>query len=178
MKKATVTLLAGLCAISFARAPQSMDIVDTAMAAPNFKTLVSLVKQAGLVETLKGDGPFTVLAPTDAAFAKLPKSLVKTLTSDKALLKKVLTYHVIPGKVMAADASTMYAGTVEGEGINVRIKRGKPTFNSANVAMADVMTSNGVIHAIDKVLLPPSVMKMMNMSKMKMKGGMMKMDPM
>lgn len=161
MKKLALSLTAALCAVSFARAPMAGDIVDVAMAAPNFKTLVSLVKKADLVETLKGEGPFTVLAPTDAAFAKLPKSLVKKVTSDPALLKKVLLYHVIPGKVMAADASTMYAGTAEGEGINVRMKMGAPTFNGAKVKMADVMASNGVIHAIDKVLLPPSVMKMM-----------------
>ena len=164
MKKTGLTLVVaaiGLTALAFGHpVRQDADIVDTAIKAGKFKTLVALVKKAGLVATLKGPGPFTVLAPTDAAFAKLPKSLVAKLTANPALLKKVLTYHVIPGKVMSTDLSKMMAKTVEGESISVSVSP-KPMFNNAGVFMADVAASNGVIHAIDKVLLPPSVAKML-----------------
>ncbi len=161
MKKIAISLTLaalGLQSIALAHVRQEGDIVDVAVKAGKFKTLVSLVKKAGLVETLKGAGPFTVLAPTDAAFAKLPKSLVKKLTADPALLKKVLLYHVISGKVMSTDLKKMSAKTVEGESIKVGVSP-KPMFNNAGVFMADVKASNGVIHAIDKVLLPPSVAK-------------------
>lgn len=158
-----------LCGSAFAKAPADKDIVDTAVGAGNFKTLTALVTKAGLVDTLKGEGPFTVLAPTDAAFAKLPKALVSKLTGDMDLLKKVLTYHVISGKVLAADLKNgMKAKTVEGESVKVKLAGGKVYFNKSKVVAANVMASNGVIHAIDTVLLPPSITK--GMMKMKHHG--------
>jgi len=161
------TLLPFVAALTFgasaiAAAPQSKDIVDTAVGAGNFKTLTALVTQAGLVDTLKGDGPFTVLAPTDAAFAKLPKSLVQQVTSNKALLTKILTYHVISGRVLSTDLKNgMHAKTVQGETVRVRTGRRGVYFNNSKVVAANVKASNGVIHAIDTVLLPPSVVKAM-----------------
>ena len=158
----TVSVLAGALALgsaSIAYAPQK-DIVDTAVGAGQFKTLVSLVQKAGLVETLKGKGPFTVLAPTDKAFAKLPKSLVQKVTSDKALLTKVLTYHVIAGKVLSTDLKEgLMPATVEGEKLKVSVHGKTVRFNKSKVVMADVIASNGVVHAIDTVLIPPSLMK-------------------
>ncbi len=152
--------VAGLSATSFARAPQGTDIVDTATAAGNFKTLTSLVVKAGLVGTLKGTGPFTVLAPTDAAFAKVPKGTMAKLAANSDLLKKVLTYHVIPGSIMAADLKNgAKVKTVEGETVKVHITGKVVKFNGSTVTMADVKASNGVIHAIDKVLIPPSGLK-------------------
>lgn len=149
-----------IAAMALTAVANQKDIVDTAVSAGQFKTLVSLVKAADLVDTLKGDGPFTVLAPTDKAFAKLPKSLVKKLTGDKALLQKVLTYHVIPGKVLSTDLkSHMRAETVQGENVVVRINGKNVMFNKSKVVAADIVTSNGVIHAIDTVLLPPSLSK-------------------
>jgi uncharacterized surface protein with fasciclin (FAS1) repeats len=149
-----------------AMAQQQKDIVDTAVAAGNFKTLVALVQQAGLVETLKGKGPFTVLAPTDEAFAKLPKELVEKVTSDKELLKKVLTYHVIAGKVMSTDLrNAATPKSVQGETITVRISGNNVTFNGAKVVKANINASNGVIHVIDTVILPPSVVKALSAGK-------------
>ncbi|MGV3616895.1 MAG: fasciclin domain-containing protein [Fimbriimonas sp.] len=157
---ATLTFALALGSASFARAPQAKDIVDTAVGAGQFKTLVSLVQKAGLVDTLKGNGPFTVLAPTDKAFAKLPKSLVKKVTSDKALLTKVLTYHVVAGKVLSTDLKDgLMPATVQGEKLKVSVHGKTVRFNKSKVVMADVQTSNGVIHAIDTVLIPPSLMK-------------------
>lgn len=135
------------------------DIVDTAVAAGSFKTLAKLVTDAGLVDTLKGAGPFTVLAPTDAAFAKVPKKVLAALGADKALLTKVLTYHVISGNVMAKDLKAGNVKTVQGENVKVSLKGGAK-FNNAKVAKADIKCSNGVIHVIDSVILPPSVAKM------------------
>jgi uncharacterized surface protein with fasciclin (FAS1) repeats len=141
------------------------DIVDVAVSAGSFKTLVTAVKAAGLAETLKGTGPFTVFAPSDEAFAKLPPGTVDGLLKDLPKLKGVLTYHVIPGKVMAADALSMTAGgkevtvkTVGGAPIRVRSEgmlRKKVMVNEATVVTPDVEASNGVIHVIDRVLLPP-----------------------
>ena len=162
MKTATLSALA-LALVSVAsasHAPKSGDIVDTAVAAGNFKVLTSLVAKAGLVDTLKGTGPFTVLAPTDAAFAKLPKKLVAMVTGDKALLVKILTYHVISSKVMSTDLKNgTSAKTVESESVHVGIRGKHVRFNKSLVVAADVRASNGVIHAIDTVLLPPSVVK-------------------
>ena len=132
------------------------DIVDTAVAAGSFKTLVKLVKDAGLVEVLKSEGPFTVLAPTDAAFAKVPKAVLKKLAGDKNLLKSVLTYHVISGKVLSTDLKEGSVKTVQGENVKINLHSGA-FFNKSNVVKADIMTSNGVIHVIDSVLLPPTV---------------------
>lgn len=132
------------------------DIVAVASGAGSFNTLVAAVKAAGLVETLQGKGPFTVFAPTDAAFAKLPKGTVEELLKpeNKEKLVAILTYHVIAGKVMAADVKTMEATTVNGKQLSIKLTAGKVTVDGANVIKADVMASNGVIHVIDTVVLP------------------------
>ena len=131
------------------------DIVDTAVAAGSFTTLAAALDAAGLVDTLKGPGPFTVFAPTDAAFAKLPEGTVDGLLKDKAKLSSILTYHVVPGKVMAADVVKLDgAKTVNGQSVMIKVVDGKVQVDNATVAQADVETSNGVIHVIDTVLLP------------------------
>jgi uncharacterized surface protein with fasciclin (FAS1) repeats len=130
-----------------------MDIVDTAVSAGSFKTLVSLIKQAGLVDTLKGKGPFTVFAPTDEAFAKVPKETLEALGKDKAKLAAVLTFHVVPGRVLAKDVKPGNAKTVNGQELKLDTAGGV-TVNGAKVVKADVLTSNGVIHVIDTVLIP------------------------
>ena len=133
------------------------DIVDTAVSAGSFKTLVAAVKAAGLIETLKGDGPFTVFAPTDAAFAKLPAGTVEDLLKpeNKAKLTAILTYHVLPGKVMSNDIAgkKLDAKTVQGQEISVDATKGVKV-NSATVTTADLATTNGVIHVIDTVIMP------------------------
>jgi uncharacterized surface protein with fasciclin (FAS1) repeats len=133
------------------------DIVAVAVEAGSFTTLVAALKAAGLVETLQGKGPFTVFAPTDEAFAKLPKGTVEALLADKAQLAAILTYHVVPGKVTAADVIKMGKGspaTVNGQTLAVMVSNGKVYVNDATVVKADVMASNGVIHVIDTVVLP------------------------
>ncbi len=135
--------------------PAPADIVDTAIAAGSFKTLVTAVEAAGLVETLRSDGPFTVFAPTDDAFAKLPPGTLEGLLADKAKLTAVLTYHVVPGKVTAADVAELSAATtVQGATLAIDTSAGVRV-NDAAVVTADVMATNGVIHVIDTVLLPP-----------------------
>ncbi len=132
------------------------DIVDTAIAAGKFNTLVAAVKAAGLVDTLKSPGPFTVFAPTDDAFAKLPAGTVDALLKDKAKLTAILTYHVVSGNVPASQAMTMSsAKTVEGKDLAIKTSGGTVMINDAKVIMADVQATNGVIHAIDTVLVPP-----------------------
>ena len=136
---------------------QGKDIVDTAVGAGQFKTLAAALQAAGLVETLKGQGPFTVFAPTDAAFAKLPAGTVESLLKpeNKAKLTAILTYHVVLGKVMAADvAKVKDAKTVQGGSVKVNAMGGKVTIDGANVVTADIAASNGVIHVIDTVLMP------------------------
>ena len=131
------------------------DIVDTAIAAGSFNTLVTAVKAAGLVDTLKGEGPFTVFAPTDDAFAKLPEGTVEGLLKDPAKLRAILNYHVVAGKVMAADVVNLEsATTVQGQDINVKTSGASVMINDANVVKTDIMCSNGVIHVIDTVILP------------------------
>jgi uncharacterized surface protein with fasciclin (FAS1) repeats len=130
------------------------DIVDTAVAAGSFKTLVTAVQAAGLVDTLKGPGPFTVFAPTDEAFAKLPAGTVEGLLKDKEALAKVLTYHVVPGKVMAKDVPTADVKTVQGQTVALKKDSMGVTVNGAKVVTADVEATNGVIHVIDTVILP------------------------
>ena len=133
----------------------SKDIVDTAVDAGSFKTLATALQAAGLVDTLKGAGPFTVFAPTDAAFAKIPKADLDSLLADKEALTKVLTYHVVPGKVMAADVVKLkQAKTVEGSSVKIKVTDGKVKINDANVAATDIAASNGVIHVIDTVIMP------------------------
>lgn len=132
------------------------DIVDTAVAG-KFNTLVAAVKAAGLVETLKGAGPFTVFAPTDEAFAKLPKGTLEDLLkpANKAKLQSILTYHVVPGTVMAADVAKLHtAKTVEGQNVTIKATGGKVMVDAANVTKTDIVASNGVIHMIDAVILP------------------------
>jgi len=135
------------------------DIVDLAIASDNLSTLVAAVKAGGLVETLKGDGPFTVFAPTNEAFAALPKGTLENLLKpeNKDQLIAILTYHVVPGKVKSTDLQDgMMAQTVEGNQVKVKIKGSKVNINDANVAKADIMASNGIVHVIDKVILPPA----------------------
>lgn len=132
------------------------DLVAVATEAGSFNTLVAAVKAAGLVETLQGDGPFTIFAPTDAAFAKLPPGTVDNLLKpeNKAKLAAVLTYHVVPGKIMASDVTTSQATTVNGQLLNIAVASGGVTINGARVLKTDVAASNGVIHVIDTVVLP------------------------
>ena len=132
---------------------QAADIVDTAVAAGNFKTLVTALKAAGLVDTLKGPGPFTVFAPTDEAFAKIPKADLDKLLANKAKLKSVLTYHVVPGKVMSTDIKPGKVKSVQGAQLTISTAGGVMV-DKAKVVAADVAADNGVIHAIDTVLMP------------------------
>lgn len=129
------------------------DILDTAVAAGSFSTLVTAIKAAGLVETLKGKGSFTVFAPTDAAFAKIPKADLDALLKNKAKLTAVLTYHVVPAMVMAKDVKAGDAPTVNGKVLKISTEKGVMV-NNANVTATDVKASNGVIHVIDTVLIP------------------------
>lgn len=153
------TLLAALAAVAIlgtsvhaADAPR--DIVDTAVAAGSFKTLATALQSAGLVDTLKGAGPFTVFAPTDEAFAKLPEGTLNALLKDKAKLTAILTYHVVPGKVMAADVVKLKgAKTLQGSSVMIDASKGVKV-DGANVVKADIVCSNGVIHVIDAVILP------------------------
>jgi uncharacterized surface protein with fasciclin (FAS1) repeats len=134
------------------------DIVDTAVAAGSFTTLVAAVEAAGLVETLKGEGPFTVFAPTDDAFAALPEGTVETLLADPAGdLTQILLYHVVPGKVMAANVTDgLEAETAQGGRVKFTVADGEVMINEAKVVTTDIETSNGVIHVIDSVILPPA----------------------
>ncbi len=139
-----------------AAAVEKKDIVDIAAAADDFSTLVAAVKAAGLVETLKGEGPFTVFAPTNAAFAALPAGTVEMLLKpeNKEKLVAILTYHVIPAKVMAADVAAGEVATVQGGKVTIKVNDGKVMVDDANVVKTDIVASNGVIHVIDKVIMP------------------------
>ena len=150
MKK---TLVASILAVGVAFSVQAKDIVDTAVGAGNFKTLAAALTAAGLIDTLKGKGPFTVFAPTDAAFAKVPKADLDALLADKAKLTAVLTYHVVPGKVMAKDVKAGKVKTVQGSEITVATAGGV-TVDGAKVSATDIVADNGVIHVIDSVILP------------------------
>jgi len=131
------------------------DIVDTAVAAGNFQTLVSAVEAAGLVDTLKGEGPFTVFAPTDEAFAKIPQEQLESLLANKTQLTAVLTYHVIAGKVMSTDLTDdMAVATVQGDNVTINLDEDGVMVNDAKVVQADIECINGVVHAIDTVLMP------------------------
>jgi uncharacterized surface protein with fasciclin (FAS1) repeats len=153
------TLLAALAAValvgnSASAADAPKDIVDTAVAAGSFKTLAKALTAAGLIDTLKGAGPFTVFAPTDEAFAKLPAGTLDALLKDKAKLTAVLTYHVVAGKVMAADVVKLKsAKTVQGGSVTIDTTKGVKV-DAANVVKTDIACSNGVIHVIDTVILP------------------------
>ena len=149
-----VALVAAGAAGLRANEPEPRDIVDTAVAAGNFKTLAKALEAAGLIETLKGAGPFTVFAPTDEAFAKLPAGTLDALLKDKAKLTAILTYHVVAGKVMAADVVKLKeAKTVQGQSIKIDTANGVKV-DGANVVKTDIACSNGVIHVIDSVILP------------------------
>lgn len=131
------------------------DIVGTAIEAGNFKTLAAALTEAGLIETLQSEGPFTVFAPTDEAFAKLPKGTVESLLKDKEALTNILLYHVVSGKVMSGDVVKLNsAETVQGSSVYIKVVDGKVMINDAQVISADVNASNGVIHVIDTVILP------------------------
>jgi uncharacterized surface protein with fasciclin (FAS1) repeats len=156
----TSLVLAGIFAVAPARAQQNKDIVDTAVAAGSFTTLAKALTAADLVSTLKGPGPFTVFAPTDEAFAKLPagtlESLLKPENKDK--LRRILTYHVVSGDVRAADVVKLQsAKAVSGDTITVKASDGKVRVDGANVTKTDIRTSNGVIHVIDAVILPKGI---------------------
>ena len=132
---------------------QAKDIVDTAVAAGDFKTLAVALEKADLIKTLKGKGPFTVFAPTDAAFAKVPKADLEALLADKEKLAAVLTYHVVPGNVMAKDVKAGMVKTVQGSELTLTTANGVKVDN-ANVVKTDIVADNGVIHVIDSVVLP------------------------
>jgi uncharacterized surface protein with fasciclin (FAS1) repeats len=156
MKKFRMLTLAVAMAVS-AVAGSKADIVDTAVAAGSFKTLVAAVQAAGLVDTLKGPGPFTVFAPTDEAFAKLPAGTVENLLKpeNKSKLAAILTYHVVSGNVTSDQVVKMNsAATVNGQPLQIAVKDGAVMVNNAKVVKADIATSNGVIHVIDTVVLP------------------------
>jgi uncharacterized surface protein with fasciclin (FAS1) repeats len=149
-----LTAATALVAPAFANGEMSKDIVDTAVEAGDFTTLATALEAAGLVETLKGEGPFTVFAPTDDAFAALPEGTVEGLLEDTDTLTAILTYHVVPGKVMSGDLSDgMMAETVNGQSVTIGTEGGV-TVDGANVIQADIEASNGVIHVIDAVILP------------------------
>lgn len=148
------TILASSLLLMSAQAARAADIVDTAIAAGSFKTLVKAVQAADLVDVLKGKGPFTVFAPNDDAFAKLPAGTLEALLKDKEKLRAVLTYHVVPAKVMAADVKTGNAKTVQGQSVALKAAGGAVTVDAARVVMADIVADNGVIHVIDSVILP------------------------
>ncbi len=147
------SLIATLLATALVMSAQAKDIVDTAVDAGSFKTLATALGAAGLIETLKGKGPFTVFAPTDEAFAKIPKADLEALLKDKAKLTAVLTYHVVPSKVMAADVKAGKVKTVQGSDITVTTKNGVMV-NKAKVVKTDIVADNGVIHVIDTVIMP------------------------
>jgi len=152
---AILSLFTGALAVQADDHGMQKDIVDTAIAADDFETLVTAVQAAGLVETLKGDGPFTVFAPTDAAFAKIPAADLEALLADKEQLTAVLTYHVVPGKVMAADVMGLdSATTVQGSDVDIQVVEGGVQVDGANVVQTNIEASNGVIHVIDSVIMP------------------------
>ena len=162
MKKIIASFTSLLMLASFLSGAPKKDIVDTAVGAGSFKTLVAAVKAAGLVDTLKGDGPFTVFAPTDEAFAKLPKGTVESLLKpeNKKKLVSILTYHVVPGKVKAKKAAKLdSAKTVNGSEITIKPSGKTLMINKSKVVKADIKTSNGIIHVIDAVLIPSDCKK-------------------
>jgi len=151
----TAALAAAAVLVATPARAAEKDIVDTAVGAGNFTTLAKLLTDAGLVATLKGPGPFTVFAPTDEAFAKVPKATLEALAQDKAKLTAVLTYHVVPGKVMAADVVKLKeAKTVQGQSVKISLMGSTVMVDNAHVTKTDIMASNGVIHVIDSVILP------------------------
>lgn len=171
MKIVALTIVAALFMLAFSAGAaddakmnsgneSQKNIVDTAIAAGDFKTLTEAVKAAGLVETLSGPGPFTVFAPTDEAFANVPKGVLDALMANKTLLTAVLTYHVVPGEVMSSDLKDgMSVKTVEGSDVKIAVGPEGVMVNNAKVIKPDIKASNGVIHVIDSVILPPAATK-------------------
>lgn len=158
LKQTFAAAMFSLAALGMPAHAADKDIVDTAVSSGQFNTLAAALDAAGLVATLKSDGPFTVFAPTDDAFAKLPDGTVETLLKpeNKQMLVDVLTYHVVPGKVMAADVTKLdEAKTVNGKPIDIQVDGGSIKVNDANVTATDIGAANGVIHIIDKVIMPP-----------------------
>jgi len=142
---------------SSAPAAAAKSIVEIASSNPDFSTLVTAVTKADLVQTLSGPGPFTVFAPTNAAFAKVPADQLSAILADKAQLTKILTYHVVSGKVLAGDLQpTQMVKTVEGQDLDIKVTNGAATVNGCNIVKTDIEASNGVIHVIDCVLIPPA----------------------
>lgn len=159
MKRFICMLAVAACAMTTPSFVRAADIVDTAVGAKSFDTLVAAVKAADLVDALKGEGPFTVFAPTDEAFKKLPAGTVESLLKpeNKDKLVAILKYHVVSGKVMAADVVKLdSAKTLGGEKVTIKVVDGKVMINKSTVAKADIVCDNGVIHVIDTVLLPPA----------------------
>jgi len=143
------------------KSKSTKDIVETAVEAGQFKTLAVALTEAGLIETLKGEGPFTVFAPTDEAFAKIPKATLDNLLKNKKQLTKVLLYHVVPGKVTAEQVVKVdEAKTAEGASVKIAVKDGTVMVDNAKVVKTDIIASNGVIHVIDTVIMPPAEQKM------------------
>jgi len=159
-----VALMGAIVLAPTAAQAQGKDIVETAVGAGTFNTLAAALTAAGLVETLKGPGPFTVFAPTDAAFAKIPAAALQALLADKAKLTAVLTYHVVPGTVLASQVVGLSeAGTVQGGKVAIKVVGGKVMLNGGTTVTAtDIKATNGVIHVIDTVLMPPASMSGMN----------------
>jgi uncharacterized surface protein with fasciclin (FAS1) repeats len=156
MKQMFAAIMMSLFALSaHAQCPPKADLVETAISAGQFNTLVAAVDAAGLVPTLKGPGPFTVLAPTDAAFAKLPAGTIDALLADIPTLTKILTYHVIPGEFSAKNLAKLgKVMTVQGQEVEITVRGGKLFLNDSEVVMSNIKTSNGIIQVIDTVLLP------------------------
>lgn len=156
MKTILLLMVFGLAASAgFGADPAKGNIVETAVSAGSFETLVKALREADLVSTLEGEGPFTVFAPTDEAFAKLPAGTLESLLADKKKLRSILTYHVVPGKVMAADvAGLKSAKTVNGKKLSIKTKDGAVMVDDAKVIRTDILATNGVIHVIDSVVLP------------------------
>jgi uncharacterized surface protein with fasciclin (FAS1) repeats len=150
-----IFLLISLLGLLAGQPAASADLVETAATSATFKVFLAAVKTAGFDQTLKNSGPFTVFAPTDEAFGKLPDGTWDAIVKDKVKLSSVLAYHVIPGKVLVAEVKPGKVKTVEGREITLKSDNGKVTVNDANVTESDIVADNGVIHAIDKVLLPP-----------------------
>ena len=164
----SATLLVGVCmgaSNSMDTSPGGKNIVDTAIAAGNFKTLVTALQTAGLADTLKGEGPFTVFAPTDAAFAKMPKDQLNALMANKTQMTAILTNHVVPGEIMSSDLKNgMTVKTVQGENLIISLANGGVMVNDAKVVQADIVSTNGVIHVIDTVLIPKVLIKTSNLN--------------
>ncbi len=152
---ATAAFALGSAGLPATASAEARDIVDTAVAAGSFKTLATALEAADLIPTLKGQGPFTVFAPNDEAFARIPQADLEALLKDKQALTRVLTYHVVPGEVMAADVVKLKeAATVEGTSVAIEVSDGNVKVDDANVIATDIVASNGVIHVIDTVIMP------------------------